>query len=132
MTLDVETVTSRLESLGYEVREADGASLTYCVDKVRNTIKNETNCNNVTEGLMHVAVDMACGEFLNAKLTFAPDDIEGFDLETAVKQITTGDTTTVFAINDGSMTDEQRLYAFVNYILTNGRNEFNSYRCVKW
>ena len=81
---------------------------------------------------MNIAVDMAVGEFLTAKKTFAPDSIAGIDLELAVKQIQTGDTNTVFAVGEGSLTPEQRLNAFLNYLLTYGREEFSCYRKIKW
>ena len=84
------------------------------IEKVRSTIKNEINWNDVPEGLEHIAVDMAVGEFLLSKKTFAPDDLTGFDLEYAVKQIQTGDTNTVFSTGEGSMTPEQRLTSFIN------------------
>lgn len=129
---DVDAVKARLLSLGYEVKADDIAALTFCVEKVRSTVKNEINWKDVPEGLEHIAVDMACGEFLNAKKTFAPDDLGGFDLDVAVKQINTGDTTTVFAVGDGSQTDEQRLAAFINYLLNYGRSEFNSFRRIRW
>lgn len=132
MTFDVASVTSRLESLGYEVREADSASLAFCVEKVRSTIKNEINWQDVPEGLVHIAIDMACGEFLKGLMTFAPDALSGFDLDAAVKRIQTGDTTTEFAVGDGSQTDEQRLTAFVNYLLNYGKDEFNSFRRLRW
>jgi hypothetical protein len=132
MTFDVASVASRLESLGYEVREADSASLAFCVEKVRSTIKNEINWQDVPEGLVHIAIDMACGEFLKGLMTFAPDALSGFDLDAAVKRIQTGDTTTEFAVGDGSQTDEQRLTAFVNYLLNYGKDEFNSFRRLRW
>jgi len=132
MTFDVAGVASRLESLGYEVREADSASLAFCVEKVRSTIKNEINWQDVPEGLVHIAIDMACGEFLKGLMTFAPDALSGFDLDAAVKRIQTGDTTTEFAVGDGSQTDEQRLTAFVNYLLNYGKDEFNSFRRLRW
>lgn len=132
MTFDVASVTSRLESLGYEVREADSASLAFCVEKVRSTIKNEINWQDVPEGLVHIAIDMACGEFLKGLMTFAPDALSGFDLDAAVKRIQTGDTTTEFAVGDGTQTDEQRLTAFVNYLLNYGKDEFNSFRRLRW
>ena len=103
-----------------------------CVEKVRSTIKNEINWNDVPEGLEHIAVDMAVGEFLLSKKTFAPDDLTGFDLEYAVKQIQTGDTNTVFATGEGSMTPEQRLTSFINYLLSYGKAEFNSFRRIRW
>lgn len=132
MNFDVQSVTQRLASLGYTVKEADTASLTFCVGKVESTIKNETNWSYVPEGLVHIAVDMACGEFLNGKMTFAPDDLSGFDLDAAVKEIKTGDTNTVFAIGEGSKTPEQRLTAFISYLLSYGRDEFNSFRRLRW
>ncbi len=129
---DVDAVKARLQSFGYEVKATDIAALTFCVEKVRSTVKNEINWQDVPEGLEHIAIDMACGEFLNAKKTFAPDELENMDLDAAVKQITTGDTSTVFAVGDGSQTDEQRLEAFTSYLLNYGRSEFNSFRRIRW
>ena len=129
---NVDAVKKRLQSLGYEVKAEDEFALTFCVEKVRSTIKNEINWKDVPEGLEHIAIDMACGEFLNAKRTFAPDDLEVIDLDAAVKEIKTGDTTTVFSIGEGSQTDEQRLSAFINHLLTYGLSEFNSFRRIRW
>ena len=118
---DTDTVKERLKSFGYEVKADDEFALTFCVEKVRSTIKNEINWNDVPEGLEHIAVDMAVGEFLLSKKTFAP-----------VKQIQTGDTNTVFATGEGSMTPEQRLTSFINYLLSYGKAEFNSFRRIRW
>ncbi len=106
--------------------------MTFCIEKVRNSIKNEINWQDVPEKLEYIAVDMAAGEFLQAKKTFQPDDLEHFDLVCAVKQIQTGDTNTVFAVGDGSMTPEQRLNAFINYLLNYGKTELHSFRRIRW
>ena len=127
-----ETVKERLKSFGYEVKADDEFALTFCVDKVRSTIKNEVNWQDVPEGLEHIAVDMAVGEFLLSKKTFAPTDLENLDLEYEVKQIQTGDTNTVFATGEASLTPEQRLNNFLNYLLTHGRDEFSCYRRLRW
>lgn len=127
-----KAVKERLRFLGYEVREDDRSALAFCIEKVRSTIRNEVNCREVPEGLEHIAVDMAAGEFLLSKKTFAPADLERFDLDYAVKQIQTGDTNTVFATGEGSMTPEQRLTSFINYLLSYGRAEFNSFRRIRW
>lgn len=129
---NTDAVKDRLKSLGYEVKADDEFALTFCVEKVRNTIKNEINWQDVPEGLEHIAVDMAAGEFLLSKKTFAPNDLVGFDLDYAVKQIQTGDTNTVFATGEGSLTPEQRLTAFINYLLSYGKAEFNSFRRIRW
>lgn len=130
---DIDTVTERLKSFGYEVRaDSDGFALNFCIEKVRNTIKNETNQKEIPKGLEYIAVDMACGEFLLSKKTFAPTDLESVDLEYAVKQIQTGDTNTVFATGEGCLTPEQRLNSFINYLLSYGKAEFNSFRRIRW
>lgn len=129
---DTEAVKSRLKSFGYEVRVEDESALTFCVEKVRSTIKNEINHNEVPDRLEHIAVDMAVGEFLLTKKTFAPDDLAGIDLDYAVKQIQTGDTNTVFAVGGACLTPEQRLTAFINYLLSYGKNEFHVFRRIRW
>lgn len=129
---NTDAVKDRLKSLGYEVKADDEFALTFCVEKVRSTIKNEINWQDVPEGLEHIAVDMAAGEFLLSKKTFAPNDLVGFDLDYAVKQIQTGDTNTVFATGEDSLTPEQRLTAFINYLLSYGKAEFNSFRRIRW
>lgn len=129
---DTETVKNRLKSFGYEVKADDEFALTFCVEKVRSTIKNEINRQDIPEGLEHIAIDMAMGEFLLAKKTFAPDDLTGLDLTAAVKEIKEGDTTVAFGTGEGSQTPEQRLTAFINYLLTYGKAEFSSFRRLKW
>lgn len=127
-----EAVKERLKSFGYKVKADDEFALTFCIEKVRSTIKNEINWQDVPEGLEYIAVDMAAGEFLLSKKTFAPNDLESFDLEYAVKQVQTGDTNTVFATGEGCLTPEQRLTSFINYLLSYGKAEFNSFRRIQW
>ena len=127
-----EAVRERLGSFGYAAKADDEFALAFCVEKVRSTIRNETNWQDVPEGLGHIAVDMAAGEFLLSKKTFAPDGLEGFDLDYAVKQIQAGDTNTVFATGEGCLTPEQRLDSFISYLLSYGKAEFNSFRRIRW
>lgn len=128
----IEKVKNRLVSFGYTPKQEDEFSITFCVEKVRNTIKNETNCQDIPDGLEHIAVDMAIGEFLLGKKTFAPDDLSTIDLSVAVKQIQTGDTNTVFGVGESTLTPEQRLDNFINYLLIYRKSEFNSFRRLRW
>lgn len=128
----LEMVKARLESFGYELQEGDEFTLSFAIQKVENTIKNDCNVSSVPDGLVNIAVDMAVGEFLTVKKTFSPDSIAGLDLDVAVKQIQTGDTNTVFATGEGSLTAEQRLNNFLNYLLSYGRDEFSNYRRIRW
>lgn len=128
----LEKVKERLKSFGYEKQEGDELALGFAIQKVENTINNDCGTTTVPEGLLNIAVDMAAGEFLTAKKTFSPNSIAGLDLDYAIKQIQTGDTNTVFATGEGSQTAEQRLNAFLNYLLTYGRSEFSCYRKIRW
>lgn len=128
----LKTVKERLESFGYEWQEGDEFALSFAVQKVENSIRNNCNISSIPDGLMNIAADMAAGEFLTAKKTFSPDSVAGLDLDMAVKQIQTGDTNTVFATGEGSLTAEQRLNAFLNYLLTYGRGELACYRKIRW
>ena len=125
-------VKERLQSFGYEVQSGDEAIISFSVQKVENTIRNDCNVSSIPDGLENIAIDMAAGEFLTAKKTFSPDSIAGLDLDYAVKQIQIGDTNTVFATGEGSLTAEQRLNSFLNYLLTYGREEFSFFRRIKW
>lgn len=128
----LKSVKDRLKSFGYELQKDDEITLNFCIQKVENTIKNDCNLSHIPEGLINIAVDMAVGEFLTAKKTFSPDSIAGLDFDLAVKQVQTGDTNITFSVGEGSLTDEQRLSAFLNYLLTYGRSEFSCYRRIKW
>ena len=128
---NVSTVKERLKAFGYESGEGDDFSLVFCADKVRDSIKNKTHLSSVPVDLEAVAVDMAAGEFLLAKKTFSPDSLTGLDLGTAVKQIQAGDTNTVFATGEGSLTAEQRLDAFISRLLSR-EGEILHYRRLKW
>lgn len=128
---NADLVLKRLSSLGIETDKSDEFSITFAVEKVRSTIKNEINWQDVPEGLENIAADMAVGEFLLGKKTFAPGSLN-IDLSYAVKQIQAGDTNTVFATGESSLTPEQRLDNFINYLLSYGKGEFASFRMVKW
>lgn len=128
---DVGAVKERLESFGYQAVEGDDFSMAFCVDKVRSIIKSKAHLSRVPGGLEQAAVDMAVGEFLLAKKTFAPDSLSGIDLGAAVKQIQTGDTNTVFATGEGSLTAEQRLDVFISHLLSR-EAEILHYRRLVW
>ena len=127
----LERTKERLSSFGYALKDGDETILAFSIQKAESTIKNDVNVPAIPEGLMCIAVDMAIGEFLLAKKTFAPDDLTGFDLGPAIKQLQEGDTNTVFA-TEGTMTPEQRLTALISHLLTYGRDEFPCYRRIRW
>ncbi|MDD3049723.1 MAG: hypothetical protein PHR06_01105 [Candidatus Cloacimonetes bacterium] len=123
-------VLKRLESLGYTATDADTWVISFSVQKVENNVKNSCNTTSIPDGLMKAAVDMVCGEFLFTKK--GTGKLTGFDISTAVKQIQGGDTSVTFAINEGTRTPEQRLDLLITYLMNKGRDEFVSFRCIKW
>lgn len=124
----LEDVTKRLESFGYEVTEDDTWMIEFLIQKIENSIKADCNINTIPEELHEIAVDMVVGEFLLNKKSRG--QLEGFDLETAVKQIHEGDTSVTFS--DGSKTPEERLDELILYLMNYGKGKFSAYRCIKW
>ena len=109
---------------------ADDPLLDIVIRNVQYRIQNETNQSELPEGLVSVAVYMAVGEYLNMKKVSG--QLEGFDLDAAIKQIQEGDTNTVFAIGDGSSTPEQRLDALISYLINGRTREFYRFRRFVW
>lgn len=109
---------------------ADDPLLDIVIRNVQYRVQNETNRADLPDGLKSVAVYMAVGEYLNMKKVSG--QLEGFDLDAAIKQIQEGDTNTVFAIGDGSSTPEQRLDALISYLINGRTREFYRFRRFVW
>lgn len=124
-----EEVVSMLTALGV-TGAADDPLLDIVISNVQYRVQNETNRADLPDGLKSVAVYMAVGEYLNMKKVSG--QLEGFDLDAAIKQIQEGDTNTVFAIGDGSSTPEQRLDALISYLINGRTREFYRFRRLVW
>ncbi len=124
-----EEVVSMLMALGV-TGAADDPLLDIVIRNVQYRVQNETNRADLPDGLKSVAVYMAVGEYLNMKKVSG--QLEGFDLDAAIKQIQEGDTNTVFAIGDGSSTPEQRLDALISYLINGRTREFYRFRRFVW
>lgn len=111
---------------------ADDPLLPYMVNSVTERVKNETNQSEIPEGLHYVAVELVVGEYLTFKKNAGQLEIDGLDLEAAVKQIQEGDTNTVFAIGDGSQTPEQRLDTLIARLTRDRSREFIRFRRIQW
>lgn len=125
----IVAVLRRLETLSYLAKEEDAYPLAFSIVKTESTIKNACNIVSIPDGLRLVAVDMVCGEFLYSKKQTG--GLEGFDLETAVKQVQAGDTNVTFAVEKGASV-EQRLDALFSYLIGSGKGEFVCYRKIRW
>ena len=124
-----DQVISMLTALGVTGAATDPL-LDILLQNVQQRILNKTNQSVIPEGLESVAVYMAVGEYLNMKKTVG--QLTGFDLDAAIKQIQEGDTNTVFAIGEGSLTPEQRLNGLNDYLINGRSDELYRYRKLVW
>lgn len=108
----------------------DDVLLDLVLTTVLQRIMNLTNLPTVPDGLEPMAVQMAAGEYLNLKK--GSGQLEGFDLEAAIKQIQEGDTTTTFAIGEGSSTPEQRLNGLIDFLINGRMAEIYRFRRLVW
>lgn len=126
-----EAVVVLLNALGVP-GAADDPLLPYMINSVTERVKNETNQPEIPDGLRYVAVELVVGEYLTFKKNAGQLNIDGLDLEAAVKQIQEGDTNTVFAIGEGSLTPEQRLEVLISRLVRDRTREFIRYRRLVW
>ena len=124
-----DQVISMLTALGVTGATTDPL-LDILLQNVQQRILNKTNQSVIPERLESVAVYMAVGEYLNMKKTVG--QLTGFDLDAAIKQIQEGDTNTVFAIGEGSLTPEQRLNGLIDYLINGRSDELYRYRKLVW
>ena len=127
----LDDVIALLEALGVS-GAGDDPLIPYMINSVTERVKNETNQDTIPDCLHYVAVELVVGEYLTFKKNAGQLDIDGLDLEAAVKQIQEGDTNTVFAIGDGSLTPEQRLEALLSRLTRDRTREFIRYRRLVW
>lgn len=124
-----DQVISMLTALGVTWVVGDPL-LDILLQNVQQRILSKTNQSVIPEGLESVTVYMAVGEYLNMKKTVG--QLTGFDLDAAIKQIQEGDTNTVFAIGEGSLTPEQRLNGLIDYLINGRSDELYRFRKLVW
>lgn len=109
---------------------ADDPLLDIALNNVQWRIKNLSNLSEISEGLESLVVSMAVGEYLNTKE--CSGQLEGFDLDAAVKSIQEGDTNITFALGEGCSTPEQRLNSLIDYLINGRIGEIYRYRRLVW
>lgn len=123
----LDDVKTRLEWLGYTIKDGDDWLLKFIVSKVENHIKNNCNINAVPKGLREIAVDMVCGEFLSGKK--AMNQLPELELEAIVKTVQDGDTTVTFT---GETSAEQKFDSFMTKMMNPDQSCFIRYRKLVW
>lgn len=120
--IEREEVITRLCTLGYAATENDNPLIDYLIDSVYQSVLNETNCDEMPEGLKFVAIDMVCGQILTSKL--ANNQI---DVEQVVTSIREGDTSVSYA-NGGD--PKEFLKTYYSNLIHN--KQLYKYRKLVW
>lgn len=124
-----EKVIALLSAFGV-ADTAQDPLLDIIIENTQYKVLNETNTIlPMSDGLENVAVSMAVGEYLRFKKGLG--QLDGFDLEPAIKQLQEGDTNIQYAIGAGDSTPEQRLDAVISSLLNRSR-ELYKYRRLVW
>lgn len=126
-----DDVVALLDAVGV-TGAGDDPLIPYMINSVTERVKNETNQSKIPKGLRWLCVELVVGEYLAFKKNAGQLDIDGLDLEAAIKQIQEGDTNTVFAIGEGSQTPEQRLDTLISHLTRDRTREFIRYRRLVW
>lgn len=127
----LEDVIALLDALGVAGAGEDPL-LPYLLGSVCQQVRNETNLPDVPKGLRHAVVELTAGEYLAFRKNTGQLDLDGLDLDAAVKQIQEGDTNVVFAVGDGTLTPEQRLDALISRLRRDRSPELIRYRRLLW
>lgn len=128
----ISEVKVRLAGFGYTVKDSDRPYLVFAVEKAKNRVMNNINCDDIPDGLFYETVDLAAGLFLMDKKTFAPEDLSSLDLDVAFKSVKEGDTEVSYAIGEGSSTPEARLDALIGSLINVKESVFARYRKLVW
>lgn len=132
MEITVENVQSRLEQFGYNVQSTDTAAIKFCLDNAVSQIEAAIAQSEIPEQMECAAIDMAVGLFLQQKKMWDTASLADLiDLDGAVASITEGDASVSFNTS-GSMTDEQKLDAFISYLLNEAPSMYASFRKLRW
>lgn len=127
-----ELVIQRLESLGFKWDGTYGWCLEFAIEKVKNHIMNTCNIKKIPNSLQHIAVDMACGEFLKVMKDSKQLTSDNYDFNAVVKSISEGDVSVTYAIGEGCTTDEQKLDALINNLINQDLNCIIRHRKMVW
>lgn len=125
----IEMVLNRLDSFGYQVKEEDAWMIGFTMQKVESHIKNECNIPEIPDGLIHIAVDMVCGEFLMNLFSLGKmDDIQ---ITQTISSVKLGDTTVSY--NTNGAVDKVGLFTnMMNDLIHGKEGELVCYRKMYW
>ena len=125
-----DKVIERLDKLGYTIKSADYETVDFELTTILNYVKNYCNITDIPEILDNRITDRVCGAFLfNQKNA---GKLEGFNYETAIKQLKEGDTTVQYAVGQGEDTPENRFDNLVKQLERGFDKWLTPHRALRW
>ncbi len=125
----LEKVKERLKSFGYEVTEEDSLALTFGIEKVAQSIRNECNQPEVPQELEYVHIDWVCSDFLGTKYSFGLLNLDSLDLGGVLTSVTEGDVSISF---DNALSDDARFQMMLKQLNETGKDELLCFRRLRW
>jgi hypothetical protein len=122
-------ICNRLVVIGCVPSDDDIWLLAFSIQKVEQHILNATNQATIPEGLIHVAVDMICGEVINTKYLSGKLKLDDLDLSGVIQTVTEGDTSVTFT-KDGS--DLEKMKGLLKWLMDGKGCDFLCYRKMQW
>ena len=125
-----ELIIDRLTHFGYTASAEDNDQLDFELKKIINYTLNYCNIQTIPEIIEPRLTDRVCSEFLYYKKNSGT--LEGFDYDTAIKELKEGDTTVKYAVGQGEDTPENRFDAFVKQLERGYDKWLVPYRRLRW
>ena len=127
----LQEVLNLISALGYTLTTGDDILLAYSAEYVEWEIKNACNVPEIPEGLYKVAVGLILSRFLSGKRSkLTAEEVDSLDFSPILKELSEGDTKQVWDTSSG-LSASQRLDLLMAQ-LESGRNQFVTYRRLKW
>lgn len=132
--MDLELIKKRLENFGYEYKKDKDKWVleSFLIPKVTDHIKNETNQDEIPEGLINIAVDMVVGEFLFSKKNSGQFSIQQEAVEKELAKITEGDVSYEYVNTTNAQSNDTKLDTLFNYLMHGHDSELTHYRKLRW
>lgn len=109
--------------------QEDSARANYALASAIGRVKNLTNLSGLPEGLDHVVIRIAAGEYLD--MIFLGGLVNTAAVPALVKEIREGDATVTFAASDGA-SGPQLLAALIDGLKNGYKDEIYRYRRLLW
>lgn len=120
-----DDIIERLNSFG--VKDLDRTLLYILINKIKETVKNLTNLNEIPDGLHYKIVDAVCAEYLGS--LYAVGKLK-FEISAPISSVKEGDTEVSFAIS--SQNSPQKLFETILENMKLPMSEIVKYRVFTW